>query len=68
MILMQSGESTIERALYLARSGQAKTVDEIRRKLKVEGYGNVDAHLSGGTLKNQLRASILNADRLPAEG
>ena len=47
-------KSTIERAFELARGGQCRSVDDVRRKLKAENHEAVDSHLSGGTIKRQL--------------
>ena len=43
----------IERAFELA--GSSTTIDEIRYTLKSEGYSNVDAHLSGPSIKADLK-------------
>ena len=43
----------IERAFELA--AHAHGLDEIRAALKQEGYSNGDAHLSGPTIKSELR-------------
>ena len=48
----------IERAFEIARQGQCRTVDEIRKTLARECYSSVDAHLSGGSIKRQLKALI----------
>ena len=53
--------TTIERALQLAREGRCRSVEDIRRKLKAEGFDMVDSHLAGGTLKRQL----VDAMKLP---
>jgi hypothetical protein len=50
--------NAIERALELARTGAVRTVDDIRRTLKKEGYENVDGHLTSHNFKKQLRATI----------
>ncbi len=47
--------STIERAYELARNGPCTTLDDIRRQLDRERYPSVSAHLSGPTLRRQLR-------------
>lgn len=47
-------QTTIERALQLAREGRYRSIEDIRRKLKEEDFDLVDSHLSGGTLKRQL--------------
>jgi hypothetical protein len=51
---MDPHKTTLERAFDLARSGECSNVDEIRRRLKVEGY---DEHaIKGRSLLMQLRA------------
>ena len=45
---------TLERAFELARAGDCTTIDDIRRRLKAEQYSQVDAHLSGSTVRRQL--------------
>jgi hypothetical protein len=56
--------STIERAYELARQGPCQNVDEIRAQLDRERYPSVSSHLSGPTLRKQLRQ--LCRDRLAA--
>jgi tRNA G26 N,N-dimethylase Trm1 len=43
----------IERAFQLARD--STSIDEIRKALRQEGYSNVDAHLSGASIKADLK-------------
>lgn len=43
----------IERAFQLARG--TANVDEIRKTLRREGYSSVDAHLSGASIRAQLK-------------
>jgi hypothetical protein len=56
--------STVERAYQLAREGPSTSLDDIRRQLEQERYGSVNAHLSGPTIRRQLRQ--LCRDRLVA--
>ena len=49
-------ENIIERAFQLARS--SKTIEEIRRILRQEGYSNVDAHLEGASIKADLKKRL----------
>lgn len=49
---MTQAASIIERAFQLAE--QCARIEEIRAKLKQEGYSNVDAHLAGGRIKSDL--------------
>ena len=48
----------VERALELARSGNVRSVDDIRRTLQREQCEGVDQHLASGSFKKQLRALI----------
>jgi tRNA G26 N,N-dimethylase Trm1 len=43
----------IERAFQLARA--SSSVEEIRKVLRQEGYSNVEAHLSGASIKADLK-------------
>jgi hypothetical protein len=43
----------IERAFELAC--RFRTVEEVRKALRREGYSNVDAHLSGASIKADLK-------------
>ena len=49
--------SIIERAFEVAKT--STTIDEIRHVLKNEGYSNVDAHLSGPSLRADLKKRFL---------
>ncbi len=49
---MEQGLSTVERAFQLAE--QCASVEEIRAKLKKEGYSNVDAHLGNSAIRSGL--------------
>lgn len=44
--------NTVERAFQLAE--ECASVDEIRTKLKQEGFSNVNAHLAGGQIRAHL--------------
>ena len=44
----------VERAFQLARGCSCRSLDDIRRQLKREGFEAVDSHLDGGTIKRQL--------------
>lgn len=46
-------QNIIERAFQLARD--TANVDEIRKTLRREGYSSVDAHLSGASIRAQLK-------------
>jgi hypothetical protein len=48
----------IERAFELAREGSCRTVEDIRRSLKKERYGDADSHLAGSSLVKQLKAEL----------
>ena len=46
-------QNIIERAFQLAR--ESTSIDDIRKVLRQEGYANVDAHLSGASIKADLK-------------
>ena len=50
----------IERAFQLAQT--KADVEQIRRQLRKEGYGNVDAHLAGP----KIRSDLIKIIRRPA--
>jgi hypothetical protein len=49
---MDPTTNVIERAFQLAE--ECASVDEIRTRLKQEGFINVDAHLAGGKIRSDL--------------
>ena len=53
----------LERAFQLARGGEARAIDEVARKLKAEGYSQVDSHLAGPSLRKQLKSAMVAAQR-----
>lgn len=64
MTLPQRALTTIERAYQLAREGPCTTIEEIRKQLDREQYTSVGSHLTGPTIRKQLRA--LCRERLAA--
>jgi hypothetical protein len=58
---MDYRSTSLERAFELAKSGQCATVEEIKKKLKAEGFW--DDQLVGKTLIKQLRELIEAARR-----
>jgi hypothetical protein len=46
---------TVERAFELARTGEFRTIEEIASRLKQERQESVDAHLTGGSIRKDLR-------------
>lgn len=56
-------DSTVERAFALARNGECRTIEDIRRQLRLEQCDNVDAHLSGPTVRRQLLDLCLETRR-----
>ena len=55
----------LERAFALARSGECRSLDELRAALRRENFLKIDEHLGGPTIKGQLKALIEAA--LPRE-
>ena len=47
--------TTLERAYELARSGQCRTVGDIKSRLQQEGHERVQDRLYGGSLTSALR-------------
>jgi hypothetical protein len=60
-------KTLMERAFELASESGCRDIDEIRRKLTAENFANVDAHLSGVTVRKQLRSIIRERSRLRPE-
>jgi hypothetical protein len=58
---MDTYRTALERAFELAKSGQCTTVEEIKKKLKAEGFQ--DNQVVGRTLTKQLRELIDAAKR-----
>lgn len=54
-------QSTIERALELARNGRCSSIDDVRRQLRQERFPGVDEATSGMSIKAQLAAAIEKA-------
>jgi hypothetical protein len=52
---MTKRPTAIERAYALARSGQCAGIQDIKRRLRDEGYTAAEAHLFGATLTTALR-------------
>ena len=55
MSCVMNEQNPIERAFQLADSGKFRSVNDIRRQLKREGFMAIDSHLDGLGLKRQLR-------------
>lgn len=51
---------TVERAFQLAK--ECRSIEEIRVRLRREGYSNVDGHLQGPSIRRDL-TKLLNADK-----
>jgi hypothetical protein len=67
---MDSKVTALERAFQLARSGHMATVDDIRKRLKYEGYDERAVADGGRSLTTQLRGIIraAGADAKPGAG
>jgi hypothetical protein len=55
---MSDSLTTIERAFGIARSGSSRSIEDLKRRLKREGYDSVEAHLSGASIKRELTKLI----------
>ncbi|RYD28177.1 MAG: hypothetical protein EOP89_03110 [Lysobacteraceae bacterium] len=47
-------QTTVERAFELARSGECSSVNDLRQRLRREGYDAVHLHLHGSSINRQL--------------
>lgn len=54
--MMTNGRTALERAFELAESGSCDSVDDIRKRLKSEGFSLTQ--VTGGSLMKQLRELI----------
>jgi hypothetical protein len=57
--------TTIKRAFELARSGQCRSIEDIRRQLRNERHDRIDEHLAARSLQKQLRDAIKAANTAP---
>ena len=51
----------IERAYQLARSGEFRTMTDLKRRLSQEGYDSIPAHLGGRLTRSQLAQMMKHA-------
>lgn len=58
--------STLERAFELARSGECRSLLEIRQRLKAERHHLVEEHLTGHSIRRELSKLCAEAKR-PSE-
>jgi hypothetical protein len=56
---MKLPATALERAFQLARSGSYASLDDIKKRLKAEGYST--EQITGGALSKQLRVLIQTA-------
>lgn len=62
-----NGQTTLERAFALARSGECASLADIRARLKAEQHDQVDAHLAGPSIRRQLTRLCEENHRAEAE-
>ncbi len=58
-----SDHRILERAFELARSGSCASTGDIKQRLKKEGFGQVEDHLSPPSISRQLRNLCVEARR-----
>ncbi len=63
---MSTRPTLIERAYQLARSGECATLQNIKRRLKAEGFVSIEAQLFGPRLQDELRRACQTSLGLPA--
>ena len=54
--------TTIKRAFELARSGQCRSIEDIRRQLRKERHDRIDEHLAARSLQKQLKEAMKAAN------
>ena len=47
--------TTIERAYELARSGECRTLSDVKQRLSADGHDRIQEHLYGSTVSSALR-------------
>lgn len=52
---MNHRPTTIERAYQLARSGECRTISDIKQRLSADGHERIQEHLYGSTVSSALR-------------
>ncbi len=62
---MDQRPTTLERAFQLARSGECRSVTQIRARLMAEGAHDVQGQLYGMTIRNKLREAMKAAAAPP---
>lgn len=55
---MRQDQNILRRAFELAKTGQVRTVEDIRRKLTAEGFDGAHSHLAGPSVAKQLKGLI----------
>ena len=58
-------KGTVERAFELASSGEFRNIAEVQKQLEREGYSSTADHLSGSSIRRQLRV-LVKASRAAA--
>lgn len=56
-----NGRTTIEQAFALARAGECRTLEQLKQRLRKEGFDAVEEHLSGALTKRELRILMQGA-------
>jgi len=62
--MYDGSQSTVERALEIARSGSVSSLGELRKMLSAEQHIAIDSTLSGRSIQAQLKAAIAEARKL----
>jgi hypothetical protein len=56
--------TTIERAYELARSGECRTLSDVKQRLSADGHDRIQEHLYGSTVSAALR-KLCQANYVP---
>jgi hypothetical protein len=61
---MNHRPTTIERAYELARSGECRTLSDVKQRLSADGHDRIQEHLYGSTVSAALR-KLCQANYVP---
>ena len=61
---MSHRPTTIERAYELARSGECRTLSDVKQRLSADGHDRIQEHLYGSTVSAALR-KLCQANYVP---
>lgn len=61
LLIKEIEMNTVQRAFELAATGDCRSLEDVRIRMRRESLEQVDAHLAGPTIRSQLAAIMHNA-------